>query len=249
MNRSQIVINTLAFQNDLEAGKKQHELFSGLDELGIKAVEVRREYIRDQDEFELIRKAADEHGLELFYSVPDTLFEKGSFECAAFQTYIEEAASIQARMMKFTIGDFDGWKSEDVSSFHEITKDFAGDVTVENDQTQANGKMKALVKFLEECRTRSIPIYATFDIGNGCWVGENPLDTVFDIRPFTRFVHLKDVVMTDTAPKAVLLGEGEIPWRDLLGTFEPDIFAAIEYPCGQNPFDRLKEEISKLMAV
>ncbi|HET7580258.1 MAG TPA: hypothetical protein VFK33_13350 [Bacillales bacterium] len=249
MHRDQIVINTLVFQNDLETGKRQHELFSGLQKLGVKNVEVRREYVSDPDEFRLIRKAADEHGFELFYSVPDILFENGAFKRDSFQMYIEEAVSMQARMIKFTIGDFDVWKSEDVASFHEITKNFAGVVTVENDQTRANGKMKALVKFLEACKTQAILIYATFDVGNGYWVGENPLLTVSEIQSFTRFVHLKDVVMADSVPKVALLGEGEVPWQDVLEAFKPDVFAAIEYPCGENPFDRLKEEMAKLMAV
>lgn len=246
MNKDHIVVNTLVFQKGLENGGLQHELFAGLRQLGIRNVEVRREYIRSGEDLHAIAETARENELETFYSVPDSLFHDGMLQRRRFDKYMKEAEIINARVVKFTLGDFKEWQSEDIAAFHEMTRSFKGLITVENDQTQDNGKMKALLTFYKACETAGVPIFATFDVGNGLWVGEDPLRSAYEIKRYTRYVHLKDVA---AGPEATFLGEGDVPWRDILTVFEPDVFAAIEYPCGDNPFDRLKAELSKLTAV
>lgn len=246
MNKDHIVVNTLVFQKALENGGLQHRLFSGLKQLGVRNVEVRREYIRNEREFRSIAEAAWAHDLAVFYSVPDCLFAGGDLQSDQFVQYINEAKMMNARMMKLTRGEFRQWSDPDLSMFREVTESYQGLVTVENDQTPENGKVKALLQFFEASESAEVPIYATFDIGNCLWVGEDPLQAAAELRPFTKYVHLKDVLGKNGQPMAAYLGDGEIPWRKVLESFKPDVYAAIEYPCGDDPYERLKKEIEKL---
>lgn len=246
MRADLIVVNTLVFEYLLNKGERQHDLFGGLREIGVRNVEVRREYVKSKIEFEKMGQTAREYGLGIFYSVPDCLFSNGVLQSEKLGKYLKEANQMNARMVKFTKGGFKGWHDQDITQFKAVAKEFGGVITVENDQTELDGIMKALIPFYQESKEKGVPVYATFDIGNGHWVGENPLESVREIKDFTSFVHLKDVKLEDGGPRAAYLGEGVIPWEKILTEFDSHIYAAIEYPCGEKPFERLRDELAKL---
>ncbi|HET7615767.1 MAG TPA: hypothetical protein VFK27_02330, partial [Bacillales bacterium] len=128
----------------------------------------------------------------------------------------------------------------------KITKDFRGVLTVENDQTYRDGKMKTLLSFFAECEIHNLSIRATFDIGNGCWTGEDPYLQAKKIQPYAGYVHVKDVDVRQSVPQAASIGEGVIPWREILRLFPEHVPVALEYPCGNDPFAKLETELLKL---
>jgi sugar phosphate isomerase/epimerase len=248
VNSHQVVINTAVYLKDLENGKSQSVCLTDLAKLGVKNVEIRREFVHGDEDFMLIVDTARSLGQKLFYSVPDTLFKKGKLNRSMLQVYMEEAIVMQAEIIKFNVGHFNGWTPELIQEYKELTKDFKGTVTVENDQTEENGKLKALLQFLEATKKVHLPIKATFDIGNVFWVNEEPVESASIISDYACYVHMKDVVMTEAGPEAAFLGEGIIPWEKVLSQFKPDVYIAIEYPCGDNPNETIKREFEKVVS-
>lgn len=246
--REQIVVNTLVFEYRLNKGTYQHELLQELHDIGVQKVEIRREFLNSLSELQEIAETANHYGMEMFYSVPDSIFSNGKLQTDKLRNYLDEASQIRAKMVKFTKGEFFGWDDEDIGHFKQFAEAFSGIITVENDQTERDGKMKALIPFYSESREKGIPVYATFDIGNGCWVGDDPLISAREVKKFTRFLHLKDVVMDAETPNAALLGEGRIPWQKILKEFDTNTYVAIEYPCGSEPLKQLTREIETLLS-
>ncbi len=245
-DRGQVVVNTLVFIELLEKGMSQASVFQPLKDMGIQKIEVRREYIRDK-EWNDIAKMKAVTNLEVLYSIPDTLFEKGRLKSSCLKRYISEANKLGATMIKFNRGDFLGWSATDRQRFFELANTFQGTITAENDQTPKNGPVDSLVDFLANTKEEGLPLYATFDVGNSFWVNEDPLENAKKISRFTKLVHLKDVKRTKAGPKTVLLGEGDVPWQDILSQFNPTIPITIEYPCGAEPFQQLAIELEKLI--
>lgn len=248
VNSQQVVVNTAVYLEDLENGKSQSVCLTDLYKLGVHNVEIRREFVHGDEDFMLIVDTAKSLGQKLFYSVPDTLFKKGKLNRSMLQVYMEEATVMQAEIIKFNVGSFNGWTQELIEEYKELTKNYKGTVTVENDQTEENGKMKALLQFLEAAKEVHLPIKATFDIGNVYWINEDPVESASKVSRYTRYVHMKDVILTDAGPEAAFLGTGVIPWKRVLDEFNSDVYIAIEYPCGDNPNETIKQELEKVIS-
>ena len=76
MNKGKLVINTLVFLDELNSGVSQSKLLDKVSEMGIKSIEVRREFIKDFDtELVKIKDKSQRNDITLFYSVPECLFE------------------------------------------------------------------------------------------------------------------------------------------------------------------------------
>lgn len=68
-----IGINLLVYMQELNNGTAQSALLPTIAGHGVTLAEVRREYIKDDAEFDRIRETAEANGLDLFYSVPESL--------------------------------------------------------------------------------------------------------------------------------------------------------------------------------
>ncbi len=49
IKREELIINTIAFKEELDRGVKQEDLLESVKNLGISRVEIRREFLRDID--------------------------------------------------------------------------------------------------------------------------------------------------------------------------------------------------------
>lgn len=246
MNKEQIVINTVAFASQFKRGHIQHEFFESIFNLGIRHVEVRQEYFASSAEFEITAQEAEKWGLKLLYSVPKMLFHDGGLDAGMIAQSLQEAIKLGAIAVKWTRGDYRGWDADSEKIMRQFIGEFQGLLTVENDQTTANGTIHPYLDFLEECERRGIDLYATFDVGNWHWVNEDPLVSARRLRRFVRCIHLKDVRLTDDGPLSVPLGTGQIPLKDVLEILPGDVFTALEYPCGENPTKILAADLSWL---
>lgn len=241
----EIVINLLAFADAVAKGSKQAELFSEVASLGVAKVEVRREWIKDfSAELTEMRKRAEELGLEVYYSIPAVLFKAGKLDCDKVLKVFQEAKRLGATRVKFAVGEFDSMS--DLSTLHKLIEEYGLFVTVEGDQSAANGRIEPILALLRACHESKVPVYNTFDVGNFVWVGQEPLYNAVQLAPYVRYIHLKDVEMTPQGPQVRNLDAGHINWRAALRLLPKDVPFGIEFPCGAQPCQLLAKTIQQI---
>jgi sugar phosphate isomerase/epimerase len=246
--RENIVVNTIVFEDLINTGVKQWQLFESVKSLGVSKIEIRREWIADfQEETKKMVLEAKKHNMELLYSVPATLFIDKRLDTNKLLQYLDEAERMQVKMIKFVIGDFEAVNVEEIIRLKGILQNKHVTVTVENDQTVQNGKLKSLKSFLDCCKEHEVPIYCTYDIGNWYWVKENPVSNASQLADYVKYIHLKDAAYENDQPSVRALDDGQVDWRAVLKILPKNVPLGIEYPCGPKPLDVLKDTIEKLV--
>jgi sugar phosphate isomerase/epimerase len=249
LEKNNIVINTLVFLEDLKNGVKQSKLLRDIHDLGITKAEVRREFIKDFEvEQQEIRNVLEELQMELYYSVPKCLYVDGELKDEEVEEYFKEAYKMNCRNVKLNIGEYHRITLENVFEINSLCDKYAINLTIENDQTEDNGRSNKIKEFLEIAEGLGMKVSCTFDVGNWLWQEEDPVENAYKLKPYVTYIHLKDAYMEDK-PQAALLDRGIIPWRNILGTFDKSIPVAIEYPIYPETLRRLEEEINKLQEV
>lgn len=247
MNKNQIVVNTILFADKIAQGARQADFFEELHESGISKVEVRYEYFTNNNEFLETRRLAETYNLELWLSVPETLFEHQQLRTEKLQEVLLYARELGVWSIKWNLGDFGDWTEDDLQQFRKIAENLSCLLTIENDQTSVNGTMAANLRFLKQCREYNIPVFNTFDIGNWLWTGEDPIENARALKNFVRYIHIKDVIVTNKGPKALLLGEGDLPIKSILAELPNDVPIALEFGGGENPFQAIQSGINWLV--
>jgi len=236
MKRQQMVINTIAFMEQIQEGQQQMEFFARLKAVGMETVEVRQEYFGGLEEMRQTAQEANRLGMKLFYSVPRPLFMDGCLDKEGTEQAFAEAETLGVQAIKWTCGEFTGWSDADLDWMKQRATSFDGILTVENDQTMEDGTVEGIAAFLAAAKAVELPILCTFDAGNWAWVGEESLLNARRLGEFVGYIHMKDVVVGD-GPKAVALGSGELPLTEILAVLPKDAPIALEYPCGARPFE------------
>lgn len=244
MKQENLVINTLVFDELINKGTYQIDLLDRIHELGIKKVEIRREYLRDEDELTELKEKAKGLGMELFYSVPDILFQGKLLDQDTLVRYFEEYNMLGAKQLKIVAGYAEAPSEEEMEMLEELMEEYyIHHLTLENDQSDYSTPEK-LQRLLQQLLDIGIPAALTFDTGNFLIIGEDSVKAAETLKEDVSFVHMKNV-NADTH-ELTLLDEGDVPMFDVIEVFPEDIHYAIEYPCGSNPFDTVEKEIQKL---
>lgn len=247
MNKEMIVVNMLVFDELVQEGKKQLDFFEGLSQLGIKKIEIRRDYIKDAREFRDLKDAAERYGFELLYSVPELLYTNQMMKETDLRLYAKEAHTLGAKQLKFGAGYFEEVSTEDVQTLNKVLEEYGiAHFTIENGQESYSTAAK-LNQLCTQLIEKGASVSVTFDTGNFMYVHEDPVKNAELLKNNVTYVHLKDVT-TDTL-QMTLLGEGDISVKEVLSLFPSDINTAIEYPCGSEPLKVLKKEIAKLVEI
>lgn len=247
MEKSNIVINTLVFLEDLKRGVEQSKLLQDIHSLGISKAEVRREFIKDfERELQAIKNTAEKFQMELYYSVPKYLYVDGKLTINEIEKYFVEANRMNCKNVKLNIGEYNFISSENVSGINELCDKYSISLTIENDQTKENGKVQKIKEFLDSASKLGAKVSCTFDVGNWLWQNEDPKENAYKLKPYVTYIHLKDACIQDK-PQAAYLDEGIIPWREILKVFDKAIPVAIEYPCYPDTLASLENEITKLI--
>jgi sugar phosphate isomerase/epimerase len=245
-----IVINTIAFKEMIDTGAKQWETFELVKLLKLSKIEIRREWIGDfKREIKKMALESEKQNLELFYSVPVPLFNEIGLARSEVLQCLAEAERMQAKLIKFTVGSFSGISSAGMAELSSILQNRNIVVTVENDQTLQNGKLKVLKNFMRYCQEYDVPIYCTYDIGNWCWVKEESASNADKLAEYVKYIHLKDVAWENNQPVVRFLDEGQLDWRTILKSLPQKLPLGIEYPCGSKPLAVLNRAIEKLAAI
>jgi len=242
-----IVINLLAYADAVARGTKQEQLFAEVASLGVPKVEVRREWIKDYDvELEQMRKRAEELSIEVYYSIPDVLFKQDKLNRFNLSRYFQEAEMLGATRIKFAVGDFNCREGQELVALKSLISAHDILVTVEGDQSAANGRVEPILALMEACSAQGIAIYNTFDVGNFVWVGQEPLYNAVKLAQYVQYIHLKDVEMTQQGPQVRCLDEGNIDWRAALRLLPKNVPIGIEFPCGEQPREIIANAIRKI---
>jgi sugar phosphate isomerase/epimerase len=230
--KNQIVANLQLFDSEWQSGAKQSQLISEAASLGFENVEIRREYFHDvEEEIPAIVEAVAHAHVDLFYSVPDSVFVDGSLN-PMLQTYVDEAKRMGASHIKWAVGDFASFAG-DSEELKEMLAPIVSQgviANVENDQSQLNGTIAPIKRFMEAVRDAGVDLGYTDDIGNWHFTGEDPFDAARQLAPFVRYIHVKDNVLGGQKPAVAPLDAGDLPWRSILDLLPHDTPIGLEFP-------------------
>ena len=241
-----IVINTLVFAQAHSEGMTQFDMIKLLNVAGYKKIEVRREYFKDIPlEVALIAEYVSTNNIELFYSVPNPLYENGKLKIDEIKSYFEEAKVMLCSHVKMIVGDYQKIEPDDVLVLNEFSIKYGVNLTVENDQTFENGTSEHILNFVTEFKKKGGQIGVTFDAGNWIWVNENPVENAQKLAPFVTYLHLKDVTSKKN-PEPVYLNHGIINWKEIMSILPAGIPIALEYPMGAHVIKDLNIQCSIL---
>lgn len=243
-----IVVNTLVFDEWLKKGIKQSELMKPLREMGIKKVEVRREYLQSESELEKIKKAAKENQLTILYSVPELLFAEQMIEHKKLKQFFEEAQQMGAKYIKMTGGYANQIRQEDAMFIDTLIKQYEIErFSIENDQSVDYATANQLYQLVNQLTEKGAEVSITFDIGNFIYVHEDPVASARKLSKWVSVIHLKDVKKEPI--ETTLLGEGDISIQEVISCLPENLDMVMEYPCGNQPIKVLKKELSKLSSL
>lgn len=227
--RQELGINLLVYKEKLDQGIKQSTLLKEIKKQGISLAEVRREYIKDQEELEAISKSAEENEMKLYYSVPEKIIEE-KLPNKNLRKYLEEAKIMKIQNVKFNIGSFDEIDQKGAEKLKEILDEYDLTYTIENDQTKENGTFACTRKTLEQIHKYELPVGYTMDLGNWYWQKEDPSTAFKELKSKISIFHLKNIDFKDGKPETVMLEDGKIEWMDMIGQLDDDVKVFLEYP-------------------
>lgn len=236
-----IGINTLVYMDALRNGTPQSELLATIAAHGITLAEVRREYIADDAEYDAITNAAAQQHMTLFYSVPESITVNGEPN-PQFEQYLDEAARMGARNVKFNQGDI---KDVDATVLQRIDNQAAArnlTLSIENDQTPHNGTFACTQASLDHITANGSTIGYTFDLGNWYWRDENAQQTFNRLVDYITVFHLKNVNGSQDKSQlaTTMLQDGVIDWQPMLDRLSASIPVFLEFPI---PAEQVAEQV------
>ena len=243
IKREELIINTIAFKEELDRGVKQEDLLESVKDLGLSRVEIRREFLGDIDvELKNIRKKADQLGLSLFYSVNED-FVIGDRVNPKLKALRQEAELMGAPFVKLNTGDA-GQIS--VASLAELAPSFQSSVglKLENNQDSLYASIKNCRLMMNKVRAADLPIAFVFDLGNWAWLGEDIEQAFASLAEVTDYLHCKNYRHVNGQVEIASLFEGELDIPSLMKRFRHVRYLALEYPTS---LENLEADIARLL--
>lgn len=229
MEKKQLVLNTITMKEQLDQGISQVELLSLIYDLGIRTVEIRREFIRNSEqELKELKKRANSLGITLFYSVNDEVVKKNQVNQKLAQ-YVHELKIMGGKAIKFNVGNFSNFQGDLAKELAPLL-DLSYSFTVENNQVLTHSNLQNIVKFFSSAKESALPITFVFDVANWYWLNENPLEAAGLLDDVTHYIHLKNYLIADNELVTVPLLEGEMDWADIVSHLHHVNYIGLEYP-------------------
>lgn len=245
MDINKIVLNTLVFDTEHNAGLPQPDMLQKVADFGIKTVEVRREYFKNiQTETAQVKDINKKLGLKIFYSVPEKIFTDTGDLNPELAAYFDEAKTMGVSAVKMNIGNFTGLTDEIISGLTNVINSGI-QLNIENDQTTQNGSSKNIINFLVVAQENKLDIKFVFDLGNWRFVDGNEQSVAAKINQYVRYIHVKNVSQENGKTSVVALDKGIIDWQKTLKDLPTDVPVALEYPATS---DEIKHGINLLLA-
>lgn len=224
------VLNTIAFKDQLEAGRSQAELVKQVKKLGFDAIEIRNEFLTgDEQELIAIAKQATDLNLETYYSVNDNLVE-GTALNHFFEQYLHEMRLLNATHLKMNIGKIDNLNFSVFVKRLSMFLDGSFELDLENNQTLADSSLQSTKAFFNLISQSELKqIHYCFDIANWYWLDVSPEVAADALAPLTTYLHLKNAKDIDGGLTVVSLEEGKLDWRKLVAQFDEIDSFGLEY--------------------
>lgn len=222
------VCNTITYGELIESGQvNQIDILASIAKQSFEIVELRQEYISGGgDEQAQLKKAAADHRLTVFLSVPDVLFLDGNLN-AAIETYFQATAAVGGVQLKLNLGDYFVERlPAQLARIQELIDQYQIKLVVENDQTSLTGNAQYFADF---CTIAQLDNFGVcFDVGNFLYFAAgDPVAAVKILHEHIHYVHLKEV---ERASSTVLpyLYQGDVNIKALLPLLPPDVPLALE---------------------
>lgn len=234
MSREVIVV-TVAYGREkvVELGGQQ-ALLPVIAQAGADGVEIRRELFSEPELQNLpaLGQAIRDHNLVAFYSVPEPLFNPAGELTSNLQHYFSEAAQLNARLIKFSLGHYQ--PGTRLSELKERLSRQSIRLVVENDQTADCGILPALSAFFQDVTDQRLPLEMTFDMANWHWVDESPLTAVQQLSQYVGYIHVKAAIASQKGWRAIALDDADNLWQALLAQLPSNAPRGIEFPLEGN---------------
>lgn len=223
------IINSIVFKEKLTQGVSQLDLLEFASSLGIGCFEIRREYLTyPRRELIIIKERAEDLGIKLFYSVNEDFFTNHGLN-PYLEQFVEETLLLDAPFLKMNIGYFEPLSEENRIQLRDLCQE-GFKISLENNQDMHNASIPNCYKAMSYLTTHSYEIDFVFDTGNWLVVGEDIDEAIRIMKPFTHYVHCKNVIKTSAGYQvSSSLFTGAINMEDILGHFSDVPYKALEY--------------------
>jgi sugar phosphate isomerase/epimerase len=178
-------------------------------------------------------------GIWPVYSTPATLFDDtGALDECAMEQTLDEAAALDARIVKFQLGGSDSASTAtDSATLDRLVsgiRNSKAQVVVENGQLQAGGTIDAFSTLFDALENHSHTLSMTFDTGNWRWVQQDPLEAARRLAKYVGYVHCKAVQGEGARRLATAPATDDAYLAGLLAYLPAGVPRGIEFPFDQN---------------
>jgi sugar phosphate isomerase/epimerase len=178
-------------------------------------------------------------GIWPVYSTPASLFDDtGALDERAMEQTLDEAAALDARIVKFQLGGSESaGTATDPSTLDRLIsgiRNSTAQVVVENGQMKAGGTIDAFSTLFEALDTRSHTLSMTFDTGNWRWAQQDPLEAARRLTKFVGYVHCKAVQGEGARRFATAPATDDAHFAELLACLPAGVARGIEFPFDQD---------------
>lgn len=244
MNKSNIIINTLVYEQANSDGIEQIDFLDDIQDQGINTVEVRREYFKDiKSEIEPLKQKVDQNNMKLYLSIPDMIFDPAGHVNAKFGQYVKEAELMSAVAMKMNVGHYEKAQLSDWDMLDQLMSKTV-QLNVENDQTKLNGTLAPIVEFFKIVEKKHLNIKFVFDSYNWRYTDEDEMVAIKQLNSYVTILHLKNVVKTDSGYQVAAFDQGIGDWQALLAAMPSNTPVVLEYP--EASAEQLEKQIKTL---
>ncbi|EGJ26573.1 sugar phosphate isomerase/epimerase family protein [Streptococcus porcinus] len=232
--KENLIINSIAFKAQLEAGLLQENLLEQVFAMGFKKFEIRREFLKSiPQELKSLKEKADQLDLVLFYSVNENLLVNDKIN-PNLNGLIQEAGILGAPFLKLNIGDATSLTLATLQALKELLSSDMR-IFVENNQDPRGGSLSNCSYFMSLARQVDLPISFVFDTANWAFLGESLSQATLKMREFTTYLHCKNYQKTWFGiENSTSLFEGEIDMEPLISQFPKARYLALEYMTTSN---------------
>ncbi|MBF0806135.1 MULTISPECIES: sugar phosphate isomerase/epimerase [unclassified Streptococcus] len=242
MKRQEIILNTIAFQAQLDQGYRQVDLLPWVQKLGVQRLEIRSDFLTGElNELHEIRREADKLGIALYYSA-NVDFLQGDFVNPDIVRHCQVAEILGAPFLKLNIGDGSAISEEQLVMW---AKTFPSDMNlrIENNQDPDAATISNCQKVMGLLRRLDLPISFVFDTGNWAFVGESTVEAAEILGDLTSYLHCKNFRNQDGVLRVASFFEGELDLVQLLSYFPSLEYLALEYPAS---VEQLEVDLARL---
>jgi sugar phosphate isomerase/epimerase len=177
-------------------------------------------------------------GIWPVYSTPAALFDDtGALDECAMEQTLDEAAALDARIVKFQLGGSESaGPATDSATLDRLIagiRNSKAQVVVENGQLKAGGTIDAFSVLFEALEIRSHTLAMTFDTGNWRWAQQDPLEAARRLAKYVGYVHCKAVQDEGARRFATAPATDDAHFAALLAHLPAHVPRGIEFPFDQ----------------